>query len=51
MLIKNDEFPIEEVMQENGNINLNEINNNKILAVDGVHKRNRICEQLIIRNV
>lgn len=41
-LLKNDEFPIEEVTEENENIN--EINNNKILPADGVDIRNRICE-------
>ncbi|XP_044733226.1 putative nuclease HARBI1 [Chrysoperla carnea] len=48
-LSRNDEFPVEEIIEQNGNIN--EMNYNRILPADGVDKRNRICEQLIMRNV
>lgn len=51
-LLKEDEFPIDEIIEENANINdINDNGQNRALLAEGVEKRNRICDQLIIRNV
>ncbi|CAG5083706.1 Similar to At3g55350: Protein ALP1-like (Arabidopsis thaliana) [Cotesia congregata] len=51
-LLKEDEFLIEEIIEENANINdINDNGQNRALLAEGAEKRNRICDQLIIRNV
>ncbi|CAD6222125.1 GSCOCG00013000001-RA-CDS [Cotesia congregata] len=51
-LLKEDEFLIEEIIEENANINdINDNGQNRALLAEGAEKRNLICDQLIIRNV
>lgn len=51
-LLKGDEFPADGILDENENINQqNNMAHERILPAEGLEKRNRICEQLLMRNV